>query len=231
MGFFDCLCEYGFALVIKFGAVGLEHIGQTKAELQLGTELEKRKIIVTAQSYLEVQAKRLSCYIGLVFGGEVIHSIDTSNYIGPIVIMTRSSYLKIERDSNVCGLHILIVLLACGLLTEGDMLGGEVQGWQHARAQMLVQSPLANESYGETRTIVIVAHPPLLACLGVYIAGIRHYDALLVQTDRETIVERAQVDIGSVLHLLILLCHYYNGACQEKEYGIYFSEHIILTEK
>ena len=89
---------------------------------------------------------------------------------------------------------------ACGLLAEGDMLGCEMQRGLQAQAKILINAPLAQQTDGEAGAEIVVAHPPLLACLGIDIPSVGHNDALLVEAEGESVVERAQVDVGLVLH-------------------------------
>lgn len=199
------LGEDGLGGVVEVGTVGLKHIVKAVAELQFGTKLKEREVVIAAHADFKIKGKRFGGDIGLVFGGEVVGGVEARDDIRAIVVVTRRRHLYIKGQNNISGLHGLMLHIAGGLFAESDVLGGEMHRGQQSESQKRIDAPFANQSYGEAGREIVVAHKPLTASFGVDVAGVWHDQALLMDAKGESIVERAQIDIRAVLHLAVLL--------------------------
>ena len=111
-GAVDALREDKLRGVGKVGSVLVEHIAQAEAEFQFGNELEERHVEVAAQTRFDHEIKRLCTKFRLLVAHEVVHRLHAGNDIRAEVVEALSAELKVHRQADVAGFHVLRLLLA-----------------------------------------------------------------------------------------------------------------------
>lgn len=210
-------CEYehfAFAAVYRFRedklsrvgeviAVFFHYVRQSPAELELGYELEERKIEVAAKANFEEAVHRLDENLLLLLDGEVIHRVDSCHHVGAIVVESLCRELHVDRQRDVGRFHGLVLLVAVQFIAKRQVLRAEVHGWDSSQCQMLGHVEFSEYAYRKSRLIVWSLSKPLIA-LFVGVAVLLKFYVLHVNTSQEAIVKASLVDIRAIHHFSCL---------------------------
>lgn len=202
----DAVGELQHVGVGQVGTVVLDDIQKTEAELELGHKLEERQIDVATHANLKIEVEGLEQQLLVLACGKVNHGIDTGYDIGTEIVVARSSHLEVDGHGDVGALDDLRGIDTAVLLVEDGMLLTEMNGGRHTQREVVVESPLAEHTYGEAGAVVVDLGVPLLTTGRIDEAIVAQFEVLQVHAKEEAIVKLPLVDVRAVLYLALLGC-------------------------
>ena len=203
--------------VDKVGAVLLDNVQKTEAEFQLGIQLEVRQIDITTHTNLDITIERLQPECFVLTGREVDSGIKTGNEVRTEIVITRSGKLYVDGNRQITAFDVLRGIALADLLVESYMLLAKMDGGCHTKGKMIIQAHLAQDTNGKAGGIIIYLGIPLLS-LGCYKPIVVQLQILHVESEEESIVQLAHIQVRAVHHLTRLSHHCPEAAeCQQSK--------------
>jgi hypothetical protein len=225
--------------VLKTGGMaGIKTVGQAEHELQLGPQLEKRKVEVATQSRFKVDVVALELDDVVALAAKVDNRTKASHDIRAMVAATLRCENHVHGTRYVHRLEVLgPACHAVGHLGPGVMkanvAASEIQGWGKAERAIGVQSRLAKHAHLKSVVVTVLVGGDGIGLCGAIAErhGLRPHASKLeilgMSANKDAEMERAQVCIRTVLHSAVL--GHSTDSHENGEDGANYILHIIYN--
>ena len=190
--------EFEEGFIGEIGAVMVDDVTESEAELKFWNELEIRKIEVTASTDFHVTVKGMREEGIVLAHGEVYRRCQVGDDVWTEVVVTRSRDFQAYGHRDAGGFDALCAVTSSGLFVEPDALLPKVNSGLNAQAEGGVQAYFSEYTHSKARHVTIHVCVPLLSCGGVDVTVVLELDIHHVHADEETIMQEALIQIGSV---------------------------------
>ena len=182
----------------QVATVGLEHIGQAEAELELGAELEIGQVDVASEAKLDPVVYTPQQHRVATLAAHVELCEDARQHVGAVVVEAHGGVFEVDGDGQIVGAEGGDELLLGLRVDEGEAFVTKVDGRREAYAEDGVEEEVADNADAESGRVGRYLSEPRLA-VGASHAGVGQDQILRVQPDVKPEVVTLIVDIRLIL--------------------------------